>query len=539
MKRHWILHPLLFSIYPVASLLAANLGQISEGMVVRSLVGSVIVAAILVGVLRLVSRDWDRAALVASAVLIAFFSYGHIYSLLKPFSVAGVILGRHRYLVPIAAGLVVLWGYWVIRRMENARMLCAFFNAAGAVVLVFPVYSILAYDLTSPGYDPGLAQDVAGDGASAIVSAAGSNPDIYYIILDGYGRQDVLRDVYGCDNSAFLAGLQDSGFYVAAESHSNYLQSVLSMASSLNLEYLDGVAEAMGVESRDLRPLADMLAHSRVRSFLQDRGYRMVAFESGWPLTQVEDADVYLSPDAASQSSTYLFHLIGPPNEFELLLLRSTMARAVLDQYQGQIRTVDSPLEAPFSRQRARLLFTLDTLDDVASWQGDYFVFAHLVIPHPPFVFGPIGEPILHNRGYSFSDGSAFEGTREEYVEGYCGQVAYIDSQIQPLVRRLIESSASPPVIILQADHGPRLNLDWHDPDRTNMREAFSILNAYYIMGLENLPVYPSISPVNSFRVLFNVVFKQDLDLLPDESYYTDSFRPYDFLQVTGRTLTD
>jgi hypothetical protein len=404
---------------------------------------------------------------------------------------------------------------------------------------VFPVYSILAYHLTSPGYDQGLAQDVAGDGASATVSAADSNPDIYYIILDGYGRQDVRRDVYGCDNSDFLAGLQDSGFYVAAESHSNYLQSVLSMASSLNLEYLDGVAEAMGVGSQDLRPLADMLAHSRVRSFLQDRGYRMVAFESGWPLTQVEDADVYLSPDAASQSSVYLFHLIGPPNEFELLLLRSTMARAVLDQYQGRIRTVDSPLEAPFSRQRARLLFTLDTLDDVASWQGDYFVFAHLVIPHPPFVFGPSGEPILHNRGYSFSDGSAFEGTREEYIEGYCGQVAYIDSQIQPLVRRLIDSSASPPVIILQADHGPRLDLDWHDPGRTNMREAFSILNAYYIMGLENLPVYPSISPVNSFRVLFNVVFGQDFELLPDESYYTDSFRPYDFLQVTGRTLTD
>jgi hypothetical protein len=342
--------------------------------------------------------------------------------------------------------------------------------------------------------------------------------------------------VYGCDNSQFLAGLQDNGFYVATESHSNYLQSVLSMASSLNLEYLDGVAEAMGVESQDLRPLADMLAHSRVRSFLQDRGYWMVAFESGWPLTQVEDADVYLSPDTASRSSAYLF---GPPNEFELLLLRSTMAKAVLDQYQGQVQTVDSPLEAPFSRQRARLLFTLDTLDDIASWQGDYFVFAHLVIPHPPFVFGPKGEPILHNREYSFSDGSAFEGTREEYIEGYCGQVAYIDSQIQPLVRRLIESSASPPVIILQADHGPRLNLDWHDPDRTDMREAFSILNAYYIMGLEDLPLYPSISPVNSFRVLFNVVFTQDLDLLPDESYYTDSFRPYDFLQVTGRTLTD
>jgi hypothetical protein len=534
-KRHWIIHPVLFSIYPVASLLAANLGQISETMAIRSLVVTIVLAAILTGVSRLLSRDWDRAGLVASGLLIAFFTYGHVYGLLKTVSVAGAIVGRHRYLVPITAGLLVLWCFWVLRRLRNPQVLGAVFNAAGAVVLVFPVYSILAYHLTSPRYGARPAQEGAG-GSVTTVPAGRAIPDIYYIILDAYGRHDVLRDVYGCDNSNFLAGLEGTGFYVASESHSNYLESVLSMASSLNMEYLDNVAEAMGAESQDLRPLADLLAHSRVRSFLQDRGYRMVAFESGWPLTQVEDADVYLSPDTESRSSAYLF---GPPNEFELLLLRSTMARAVLDECQGQIQTVDSPLEAPFSRQRDRILFTLDKLDDVASWEGNYFVFAHLVIPHPPFVFGPSGEPILHNRQYSFSDGSAFEGTREEYVEGYCGQVAYIDSQILPLVRRLIENSDTPPVVILQGDHGPRLDLDWHDPDRTNMRESFSILNAYYIMGLEDPPLYPSVSPVNSFRVLLNVVFGQDLALLPDRSYYTDSFRPYDFLDVTSRTLSD
>jgi hypothetical protein len=534
-KRRWILHPLLFSIYPVASLLAANLGQISETMAIRSLVVSVAGAAILTAVFRLLSRDWDRAALVASAVLIVFFSYGHVYTLLKTVSVGGAIVGRHRYLVPIAGGLIALWCFWVLRWLKDPRVLRAIFNVAGAFALAFPVYSMLAYHLTSPRYGVGTTQEGAGDHGTTVPVASGT-PDIYYIILDAYGRQDVLRDFYGCDNSDFLAGLKESGFYVASGSRSNYLESVLSMASSLNMEYLDNVAEAMGAESEDLRPLADLLAHSRVRSFLQDRGYRMVAFESGWPLTQVEDADIYLSPDAQSRSSAYLF---GPPNEFELLLLRSTMARAVLDEYRGQMQTVDSPLEAPFSRQRDRILFSLDKLGDVAGWEGNYFVFAHLVIPHPPFVFGPSGEPILHNRQYSFSDGSAFEGTREEYINGYCGQVAYIDSQVLPLVRRLIRDSDTPPVIILQGDHGPRLDLDWHDPDRTNMRESFSILNAYYVMGLEDLPLYPSISPVNSFRVLLDVIFGQELALLPDRSYYTDSFRPYDFLDVTSRTLSD
>lgn len=534
MKRHWPVHPILFAAYPVVSLLAANLGQVSDSMAVRALILCVATAAILTVVLRLVVGDWGKAGLITTGVVIVFFSYGHVYGLVKSWSVATVVLGRHRFLMVLALALLAAWCVWVLRRRTGEQGLSVFFNAAGLVVVAIPVVSILAYHLTPRSYE---ARSEPAGPASAEPGPAGGaapQPDIYYIILDGYARHDVLMDNYACDNSAFLAALDDLGFTVAGESRSNYLMSVLSMASSLNLEYLDALAERMGPSSDDLRPLADMLAHSRLREFLQARGYRMVAFDSGWPLTQVEDADVYLSPDALSRSSTVLF---GPPNEFELLLLRSTLLRSLLDKYQSQVRTVDSPLEAPFSRQRERLLFGLDELGDIPGWDGDYFVFAHLVIPHPPFVFGPNGEPILHDREYSFSDGSAFEGTRQEYIQGYCGQVAFISTQIQSLARRLIEHSDPPPVILLQADHGPRLNLDWHDADRTDLREAFSILNAYYVMGEAAPALYPSITPVNSFRLLLNQLFGEGYELLPDESYYTDSFRPYDFQNETERAL--
>ena len=54
------------------------------------------------------------------------------------------------------------------------------------------------------------------------------------------------------------------------------------------------------------------------------------------------------------------------------------------------------------------------------------------------------------------------------------------------------------------------------------MQVAFPILNAYLLPGVDAKQVlYPSISPVNSFRQLLNTYFGTQLDLVPDESYYT------------------
>ncbi len=68
-------------------------------------------------------------------------------------------------------------------------------------------------------------------------------PDIYYIILDEYGREDKLRDEFGYDNTPFLRELTKRGFFVAKHSRSNYLQTDLSLTSSLNMRYLVSIEE--------------------------------------------------------------------------------------------------------------------------------------------------------------------------------------------------------------------------------------------------------------------------------------------------------
>ena len=50
-------------------------------------------------------------------------------------------------------------------------------------------------------------------------------PDIYYIILDGYVRDDVLKDLFAYDNSGLIEYLRGRGFFVAEQSRSNYRKS--------------------------------------------------------------------------------------------------------------------------------------------------------------------------------------------------------------------------------------------------------------------------------------------------------------------------
>ena len=50
----------------------------------------------------------------------------------------------------------------------------------------------------------------------------------------------------------------------------------------------------------------------------------------------------------------------------------------------------------------------------------------------------------------------------------------------------------------------------------------FNILNAYYLPDIDIGILYPHITPVNSFRVVFNQYFGTDFELLKDKNYFID-----------------
>ncbi len=232
---------------------------------------------------------------------------------------------------------------------------------------------------------PGATTDLGGIGTASIEAL----PDIYYIILDGYGRSDVLADLYGIDNTDFLRFLEQRGFYVAPDARSNYSKTILSLASALNMQYLDEIVNTQGLKSANRQPLIEMIQNGLVAQSLQTAGYQTVGFETGYPPTELTGANVYLSGPGGASSASPLEWAARGVNEFEILLLQTTMLRPALDKISEGQTLARSLISQPYRDHRSRVLFTLEQLPGVAQLQGPHFVFVHILVPHPPFVFGP------------------------------------------------------------------------------------------------------------------------------------------------------
>src|SRR3989304_5937697 len=130
-------YPLLLAVYPILALLASNIDQVHAGGALRPALLSAASVLLLMGALRLRLRDWHRAAALAGLGSLAFFTYGHVYDVLKNVEVMGGLLGRHRYLIP-ASLAVIGFAAWRIVRLRDGRQLTRMLNVVAIPLVALP-----------------------------------------------------------------------------------------------------------------------------------------------------------------------------------------------------------------------------------------------------------------------------------------------------------------------------------------------------------------------------------------------------------------
>ncbi len=520
--RRFPIYPFLLSIYPILSLYVRNFDQVERTVVFRPAFLSLALGGLLFLVLWLILRDIHRAALLSAGYLVLFFSYGHVYALIRGSEALGVEVARHRYLIPLWVGLLAVWTWVVLRKIQEASRFNLAINTVVIALIAFQVVNIgvdeyQIWDAERRALEPGDVQQAQSPGALG----EGDFPDIYYIILDTYTREDILAELFEFDNSDFIHDLEDRGFYVARCSQSNYARTELSLASSLNFNYLGPLLGEIEVDSSDRSPLRPLIRQSETRSLLESSGYKIVAFESGFGYTRIKDADIYLSPPLGS-----LEEIGGAAglSSFEVLFLESTAGLLLTDAAQFLPKSFVPDVEYEERLHRARILYTLDELEKMPGTEGPKFVFAHLLIPHRPFVFGPEGEVIDAENAPGLGAPINDNQSMVDYIHGYRDQLTYVNTRVLALVERLISDSTRPPIIILQGDHGI-------EKARTE-EERMLILNAYFIPDGSYDSLYSEITPVNTFRVVFNELFGAQYPLLDDVSYYSEWYQLYNFSEV-------
>jgi hypothetical protein len=138
-------------------------------------------------------------------------------------------------------------------------------------------------------------------------------------------------------------------------------------------------------------------------------------------------------------------------------------------------------------------------------------------------------------RAFTLLDGGCC--AREEYLERLPPQVAFIDRMIVQSVTAILAASKEPPIIVIQGDHGPAGYIYPEAPPEWGRLDRMAILNAYFLPERCRAALYPEITPVNTFRVIFGACLGLPYDLLADASYFSEYERPYDFIPVTNPNL--
>jgi len=502
MSKRIPIHPFAFAIFPILALLAYNITEVAPRIALRSLVFSIVATAFILLISALIMRNWQRAALSTTLLLLLFYTYGQVYELLQAHPIFGLNLGRHRYLI-VVYSVVSLIAMWVIVfRIKNLAIPTQVLNIIGLLLLVYPLFQIVNYSLHNSRVEK-RASEFTPIVDSAALHKPKDLPDIYFIVLDGYARGNALLKNYSYDNSPFLDALSSMGFYIANCSLSNYGSTHESITTALNMDYLPVLRSEMEAQGfTNSEDVWILLKQSKVRSLLESMGYKTVAFESGFEWTRLRDADIYLQYTGVP----YEMQVFQP---FEAMLIRST-ALLIWSDYTykslpAYTHTIFAASRFGFEDHINRQLYILDQLPDIHSIPGPKFIFVHILIPHPPFVFTANGDVQTDPDFYSKEGFWPIDEQHED--EGYLDEIKYLNSRMTDILQTIIDKSVVPPIIVLMGDHGSIFS------------DHYMNLNALYLPENGKQHLYPSITPVNSFRVIFDSVFGTNFGLLPDVSY--------------------
>ena len=504
-KKLTCLHPFLFVILPPLILFSQNINELIVTDTLRTFAVIEAGTALVFLLARFLFRSTQKAGLFTLLAAIVFFSYFHIGQVLPELYIPlteTFIIGKHKLLMPAVLLLAVFLSY----RLYTSRR--RYYKFSAYLVVIF----LLLIGINVISLFENLPRKIRSTktARTGTTLSTGPQPDVYYIILDGYGRKDVLKEYFNHDISDFVNFLRSQGFFVPKKTQTNYIQTFLSIASSLNMEYIPPLLEKNGPAIGDAALLRPLIVNNKVVQTFKKYGYDFVSFASGYePTENNPNADIY-----------YYQH--GDLNYFEYRMLNNTLFRRI-----GIMLNLDLSKVA-----RNRFYFNLHKLQEIPRLPQPTFTFIHLLQPHPPFIFGPEGEVANKGKPFNLNDGSSYKGTSDEYRQGYINQLRFVNANIRSLIPNLISNSEEPPIIILQSDHGPGSMTNWNDGAKTNHHERLGNFLAVYAPEAIKSKFYETITPVNLFRIVLTELTPEDFPLLEDHSYYSSGPEPFNFYEV-------
>jgi len=525
-KKRRIFHPFLVAVFPILIIYSQNIGRVNFEDLILPIILVLIFSIVLYYTLKIILKNPFKSALIVTIILILLFSYGHVYYLLNDVSIDGFDIGRNLYLIPafgLALGILIFFTIRAGRVFDNATSII---NVVSIVFIMVAISNVVFVGAEITNYDKDSSQelfyetrDFSGyfEPHKFLISENQELPDVYYLILDEYARNDALLEYHDFSNHELTEFLENKGFHIAKNSFANYPMSVQSIPATMNMNYINFLADEIGTEVRNYKPLNEknygLYPNNMVIKNFKEMNYKIITFNT-FALHLHENP---LSDETFCHRDKFLLD-----NRLVDVLARTSIFGYYVERWaEGELRQVT--------------LCAFENFGNAGNvFDEPVFVWAHLMLPHPPWVFGPNGEEITPGKPLLITDNPEFRDSGWEPKRQYIQQVQFANKKTIEVVENILENNKNV-IIIIQGDHGTAWETNWMEPSKDDAWQRLRNFDAIYFPDEDKrVQLNDDRTLVNTFRIVFNSYFGSDYEMLENKMYWGWNAKPYYFEDVTN-----
>ena len=475
--KNYLIHPYIFGLYPLFFLVSNNISQLtysSKFEIIILLFLIILFVYLLNFLFNLFFKDKEKSYLLSVFFIFLFYLVGHKNGLLP------------------ALILFLLFFYFIRKIQKNFKIAHKILTIMALVLIIMPIFSITLHLISYSEKNSLNELNLKSSNYQALKEK--KFRDIYYLIMDGYTGSFALKEHLDFDNLNFINFLKSKNFHVAEKSQTNYNFTNFSIPSTLNMQYLSDINLDNYPNNPELiKKVEELMKKNLVKKYLDNYQYKYIMVPSRVSTNWVPDNLDFVWKDSPDN------YIAG---DFINLFINQTI-----------LSTTNLFKKNYLNNRRDEILRQFNFLEEgVHKIQGPKFVFAHILSPHPPYVFKENGE-------LADTDSS---DEKWEFPNEYLNQIKFINIRLEEIIEKIIKNSDIEPIIILQGDHGAILF--GTEPNKKNIEMSTNILNAILLPEMNKEFLSNKISPVNTFRLIFKKYFNIEINLLKDKVFYYDAF---------------
>lgn len=345
-------------------------------------------------------------------------------------------------------------------------------------------------------------------------------PHIIYVVPDRYGNLEGIKENFDFNNKDFYSELSERGFVVNEFARSNYPYTGISLASTLNGSYIE-----RNKNNNERSLVFPYIRNNKLFESLFKLNYKIYNFDNWWYGTS------YISKVSYSFMENNQRYFSKP-------------TETILKTYTPFYSILNEALGGSFVENECNLMSKyLDEIENILSNSNDVepkFVFAHLLMPHEPFLFDKNGN--CNSNAYDKIDTNDYKNPEvwKKRQLMYADYMEYFNQRILVIFDKLSKETSRDIIFVIQADEGPYPQCflleekkgNYKNCDVSNWEIKTGIMHAFYSSNniLDKMDIA---TPINNIKYILEIVTKQQFTKLQHHTFIVeDKNKRFDFKEL-------